>query len=148
MDLHCDIAASRHNATMPGSGTWLTKHDIKDLLQAVGRICKLHNLPNFCLERVFLLTAEYAHQSFSNCRGSLTIAVIEKIILGNFLPDNSTYHVIFSRGVKRQHHRSLNGGFTQRKIILTLRQPCFKKVRIPEMLYVLSTAHYADNGKV
>jgi len=49
---------------------------------------------------MFLLTLKCPSAFQNPSQSANTVTVIENIILDNFLPDNSTYHVIFSKGVK------------------------------------------------
>lgn len=49
---------------------------------------------------MFLFTLKCPSVFQNPSQSANTVAVIQNIILDNFLPDNSTYHVIFSEGVK------------------------------------------------
>lgn len=61
---------------------------------------KSYNFFNLYFEEMFFLTLKCPSAFQNPSQDANTVAVILNIILDNFLPDNSTYHVIFSKGVK------------------------------------------------
>lgn len=55
---------------------------------------------NFYFGKMFLLTLSCPSAFQKPSWSANNATVIQNIILDNFVPDNSTYHVIFSKGVK------------------------------------------------